>query len=548
MAPSPATILDTSGLRTKWKNAKTLAEKAAGSKEGSALSKLHKEKMKDSLGPDLEAWPKSYPKYDKLEENKKKLDTKLDAYTKAVKESTLSDPVKKPMLTALKEIKEDMNGRLKKAELLIMSDPKLESKLPKNLEEEQTKVIQPIKLFFEDVANEVAQKAGTTKFKPTSIPLEVILTDERILKHIPNNVQDGLLKHEMYDKANRGQIITDLVNLLKSVDKLDPNAAKTAFDQGHEKIIEKALERAGEPILRLVKIRAEYRMYKVKKGVTLTLAVGSAMASVAGLAVTPFTGGASTVAGILGLIKSVNIICTEVAGLAATVEGFIDKVTEDIDELVSDYKNVGSTGVGIGETGKTVVNSLIGPAFNTIKDAKKNCDQVNDKINGLETKAHDQATLLGGWMDKQTATDKALKQFEDQNKGKLTPKEAEQLKTIGAKVAQAEKAIPPLLTSIPELYKRVKTNTKTYKELKVAIDTLAAKEPTWAKIAEVLIPVATSVGLMVAGNVGVPEPMEFLKLAHTVVEDTKRVLEPLETAKDLAEDLVEMVKEHNKKK
>lgn len=548
MAPSPATVLDTSVLRTKWKNAKSLSERAAGSKEGSALAKLHKEKMKDSLGPDLEAWPKSYPKYDKLEENKKKLDIKLDAYTKAVKESTLSDPVKKPMLTALKEIKDDMNGRLKKAELLVMSDPKLASKLPKNEEEEQTKVIQPIKLFFEDVAGEVAQKAGATKYKPTSIPLEVILTDERVLKHIPNNVQDGLLKHEMYDKANRGQIITDLANLLKSVDKLDANSAKTTFEQGHEKIIEKALERAAEPILHLVKVRAEYRMYKVKKGVTLTLAVSGAVASVAGLAVTPFTGGASTVAGILGLIKSINVICTEVAGLAATVEGFIDKVTADVDDLVQQYKNVPKTAVGIGEVGKATVNSLIGPAFNTIKDAKKNCDQVNDKIGGLETKAHDQATLLGGWMTKQTAADKELKQFENDNKGKLTPEEAKKLKEIESKVAQAEKAIPPLLTSIPELYKRVKTNTGTYKELKKAVDTLAAQEPTWAKIAEVLIPVATSVGLMVAGNVGVPEPQEFLKLAHTVVEDIRRVVEPLETAHDLAEDLADMVKEHNKKK
>jgi hypothetical protein len=50
--------LDTSTLRTKWKNAKAAAEAAAkAANQAAQLTKLHTEKMKDRLGPDLEAWP-----------------------------------------------------------------------------------------------------------------------------------------------------------------------------------------------------------------------------------------------------------------------------------------------------------------------------------------------------------------------------------------------------------------------------------------------------------------------------------------------------------
>jgi hypothetical protein len=110
-SPSPSTVLDTSALRTKWKTAKAAAEKAAGKNEGSKLAALHKEKMKDRLGPDLEDWPKLYPNWSKLEHQKGELDKKIDTYSKAVKESGLTDGVKNPMLLALKEIKAAMAAR-----------------------------------------------------------------------------------------------------------------------------------------------------------------------------------------------------------------------------------------------------------------------------------------------------------------------------------------------------------------------------------------------------------------------------------------------------
>jgi hypothetical protein len=105
-----------------------------------------------------------------------------------------------------------------------------------------------------------------------------------------------------------------------------------------------------------------------------------------------------------------------------------------------------------------------------------------------------------------------------------------------------------LIKHIQTLYQRVEKNKGAYIQLSRALDALASREPTWAKIAEVLIPVCVSVGLLVAGNVNVPEPTEFLKLAHSIVEDINRVVEPMEAAEKLGDDLIELIKSHPTKK
>jgi len=61
--PEPAQILGTPPLRKKWQDARKLSDDAAvKSKEDKKLAELHKNKMKGALGPDLESWPKNYPR------------------------------------------------------------------------------------------------------------------------------------------------------------------------------------------------------------------------------------------------------------------------------------------------------------------------------------------------------------------------------------------------------------------------------------------------------------------------------------------------------
>jgi hypothetical protein len=224
----------------------------------------------------------------------------------------------------------------------------------------------------------------------------------------------------------------------------------------------------------------------------------------------------------------------------------VHKVTSDISTLNKQYITVSGTVVGVGEVGKTTVNSLVGPFFTTIKQTKTDCDQVTDKINTLIVKTHDQAQKLGALLTEQSKMQHELSSFEQINKGKLDPQEIKAFLGIKAQVEKTTGPIDKLIKGIQVLNQRVEKNKGAYIMLKRAIDFLVAKEPTWAKVAEVLIQTCASIGFIVAGNVNAPEPLELMKVTHEVAETMSRVIEPMEIAKDLAEELDEAIKKHKK--
>ena len=117
--PKPAAWNRKDDLAAMWKNAKKEAEsKAKAKKETDQLAKFRKDKMKDDLTKALEAWPKHYPKVDKLDEGKKKLDKIMQTYQDALKAcTTLDDEVKKPLKAALTNMKIKLGGQMADAKL-----------------------------------------------------------------------------------------------------------------------------------------------------------------------------------------------------------------------------------------------------------------------------------------------------------------------------------------------------------------------------------------------------------------------------------------------
>jgi hypothetical protein len=274
--------------------------------------------------------------------------------------------------------------------------------------------------------------------------------------------------------------------------------------------------------------------------------VAGVIASTVSLAATPFTGGVSTIAGIIGIFKSINTITTEVANATMKTEVFVIKVTGEIQTLYTQYVTASKTVVGVGEMAKTAVNSLVGPFFTTIKSAKTNCDQVQDRVNGLFVRTNDYAVKLGSLLTDQSKLQQELSSYEQLTKNKLAPEEAKKFVALHSKVEQTAPVVDRLIKNIQELHKRVEANKGAYVMLNQALTQLAVKEPTWSKVGQILIQVATSVGFLVAGNVNVPEPLEYLKLTKTIAEDMSRVIEPLEAAKELGEGLNDLIKKRKK--
>lgn len=262
------------------------------------------------------------------------------------------------------------------------------------------------------------------------------------------------------------------------------------------------------------------------------------------LAVTPFTGGVSTIAGIIGIVKSIHTIADESAKLALSAEQFIGKLAGELGTLQKQYNEVSKTVVGSGELGKATVNSLVGPFFTTISGAKADSEQAESKNNGLDVRANDQAQKLGKLLTEQQKLQSELSAYERSAKAVLNPAEIQKLLAVHKNVELSAKPIDGLIKSIQALHTRIERNKGALTMLKGAMNELAAREPTWSKVGQILVKVASSAAFMIAGGVNAPEPMECYKLAHTVAENSSRVLESLQAAYEAGEGLNELVKKH----
>jgi hypothetical protein len=412
----------------------------------------------------------------------------------------------------------------------------------------------PLVIFDSNVANAamgVAAQTRRLKFKYSEIQLNIVLSDDNILKHVPDDLDDDYLANEIRKAASFETVIKELAALMIAVDNLPVNQAKTKFEEGMDKIIQDCLARAAAAIKAVAKIPSDYRNYLIKHAVSLTLSTAGAIVSVVGLAVTPFTGGVSTIAGIVGLVRTLSSIWVEGQGLLATVEEFILNLAKEIGTLQKQYLDAGggevsSTLVGLAEVGKTAAQSLVGPAiFKTIGQAKKDLEQANDKITGLKKKTAVLHQGIGPMTDGELKVRQELESFETSNAGNLTEEEVQKFNAVKTKAEEAQAAVTALINAIEKAHARVEFNQTGLQLLKAGL-ALVPAQPTWSVVGQILVKLTADVGLLVAGNVNVPDASESLKMAKEVTEDFARAIESLSAAKELGEGLNELIKKHRK--
>jgi hypothetical protein len=536
--PDAVKELGTPPLREVWQGVKTKAEAEAKKvKEGDKYSAMAK-KFKIDLGPDLEKWPKLYPAFDKLTAGKGKIDETIKQYGETVKAAGLNANVAKLLTEGLKKIKTEMDARLAKAELLVGSD------MGAALKESAKKQIAPLVIFKQDIAAQVIAKSGSAAkiLHVDSIALEVILTDPNVLKNVPNDLDDALLAQQIRDKAAFGRVVQDVATALGKAAKTvrrstkDVEGAKAQFKVDVDKAVADALARAAEPILKLTKVKTAYTSYKVMSGIKLTLTSIGAAAGIVSLALTPLTFGVSTVAGCIGIAKSAVSIGQQIGKLSLKAEELALKVSEDLVTLNKQYENAKKTLVGVGELAKTLVNATLPTMVTTIKECSSDCEQVKSKIDGIDVSAHDTAQKLGALLTEQTKLQKALGEFEKIVKPTFTGEEAKKVQVLMGAVNATAPKVTALITKIGELNTRVKKTTATHKILADGVKQLAAKEPTWAKVGEVVINVAAAAGFGLT-NINAPDPYSFATLASTIVSDIGYVESGLETVLAAGEDL-----------
>ena len=144
----------------------------------------------------------------------------------------------------------------------------------------------------------------------------------------------------------------------------------------------------------------EYTKYKVKIVITIIGATAALATSIALMAATPFTGGASAAISIIGMWKSALTLAKEIGSAAMEIEKSMANLNKYMKavELVAKKGKAAAKG---NEYAAAVVKQILGEAQPNIKGCKSQMDTVNSKLLGVEIKAHDCGKTLNGILDQQ---------------------------------------------------------------------------------------------------------------------------------------------------
>ena len=548
--PVPAEI-SKPAFRAIWQTAKkSAAEKAKRLKNESSYS-VFSDQLKLSLGPELDKWPKLYPDFKKMQAQKVKIEGIIDKYDRFAKKANGVDKkVIKTIKEGLKELRETLDSREERAKELIESD------LDLGLKKSKGKQHTPIMVFqHPDISSMVMKEAPKAKDVITvnKLPMIILLDDDSILKKIGDSDDvDALLAQKVRDAAKFDKTIKEIGTMygkLAEVVRKDPSKFKKAedlFEKTVEKACQDAADRGSAELVRLAKVRTNYRNYKIKTTVNLTLAITGTVAGAVSLGLAPFTGGASMIITAISVAKGAAEIGIQLAKIVLSAEGLADKLRSNIQELLKRYQDVKSGTVGATEMAVTLLNAVSPTFFTTIKKCNGLCGDVGDRIDGLEVKAGDTSKKLTEVLDAQEKVTKGLRAWEREAKALLTPKEAKAIEKLFGKLDDSTKQVGDLIDKVIQLNQRVKRARADHGRLSADLKKLSGKEPTWAKVGEVLIDTSANVAFLVSANVSWPDAYKIAESTKAIVDVIGNVAGSLDGAKSLIEDAKDLIEESAK--
>lgn len=280
---------------------------------------------------------------------------------------------------------------------------------------------------------EVASIAGPLKVMkaPTGMNFAIeIDVDKAIVKSIE---KDPLLQSIMVDKAQ--EIYTDLVNRigknLQSTDKgaltLQQSGQKeklekliTVVNKGIEEARKIAVDRAQKEVLKawdeLVKARKEYTKYKIKIGVKITTALAGLAVSIGLLAGGVVSFGASSIPGIVGMVKTAVAIGAQLKSASEEIETTQKRLDKHIQTIKQRFLNAQGEFNKKGkaqEFGNALLEQFLGASgpfavLPSIKGAVDDLGVIKSKFGGIKVRSHDAAKNLNSILND---IDKARKQF-----------------------------------------------------------------------------------------------------------------------------------------
>jgi len=357
--------------------------------------------------------------------------------------------------------------------------------------------------------------ARAIQYKPRhlvvpALPVKIALQDDPVLRKAV--AADPLLHQRMADLCKdefvraagviEGQLTTvdrgaagkpaaEIQRIQKQFDEIVRLSVKAVADTVNGKLV--ALwEQLG-------KDRAEYRTYKIKSGVKITLGVGGVALGAAGIAGAAVTGGASLALAIVGTWRGLVEISKTFANLSKEAETVGKGVYADMKKLQDAYKKSPATPPTFGkvaarEVGVTVANTFLQTELRNIPKVKSNCDLWKSKLQGLRTSAHDMAKQLNEFLVQSEQVERHLASI---------PRHPRNAAKIGSALTQLgglRQQVTVFVIKIPATHQRAEQGLVAQGEAARGLDALARQAPGWTGVVDKVLPLLVNLGLAAAGN------------------------------------------------
>lgn len=375
------------------------------------------------------------------------------------------------------------------------------------------------------------------------LPVSVVISDKVVLAHLAEaanmpNVQEKVTLAAGWDKIL--DEVTDVAKQAAEMVRDDPangRVVERLIQDTLDDAIRAALDRAFKQVDHFKEIRVDRRKYKIMATVKVVSGVAGLVAGVVGIALAPFTFGASLVLACAGLWRGAIQLGDQLGKLSLEAEDTAGLIATQVVTMLNGYKKWSKNAVGAGEVGKELLKvALPTDLIPTIKGVRGLLGTLNSKTNGIEISADELSKSLSELTDKELQATRAFEQFLRENKDVLTKKEKALVEKLLKKIPELRKAVGKALEDVIAMNGRVVKCRNYHDVLTAGYTNLSSKNPTWAVVVNELIPLAADVGIAAGGGIG--GAMESL---GSVAEAGKKAVDSIGLILSVGNDLSDII-------
>jgi hypothetical protein len=240
-----------------------------------------------------------------------------------------------------------------------------------------------------------------------------------------------------------------------------------------------------------VTTKKEYKTYQIKAGVKVGVAVLGTVGAGLSLAAAVPTGGATLALSIVGGLRAIAGLATQIKNLALEVENVEKIILIDLRALASAYNKGGKKALAAASGAMVTVQAVlgvdVGPSLKTING---NCGLWKSKVQGIDVAAGKMAGEALDALKKADALDKML--------GKAKPKDIDKMQK---KIDKLRQGIDAGLNGANFMSARIKTAEANYDKLIApTLKVLLDAQPGWHKKFEQFAPGLVGLGLAFGGG------------------------------------------------